>query len=630
MLMQIKDKASGWIAYLIVGLISVPFALWGINQYFYLGTDPVVLEVGDEDIPYSVFQSVYRERKQYLESVMEPQNVSEQLVQRETVNLLIRERIWGIEAERNGYFVTDLELADYIRNLPEFKQDGEFDQEKYRRIINLRGEPEAVFEESVRHTLLNNRVPRFIVETAFSLKNEKERYQKLLFQERGLRYVTLVAGQFIIPGSVSSTEVETYYEENLENFMRPEAVQLEYIELDEKELLNPDSVSTEQVVRYYTDNPDEFFAPEQLQIAHILFDVETHGEAGAWERMGTVYGELEKGVAFEKLSAEYSDDTLTAEQGGELPLVTYEDLGEEHIAETLASLSPGEFSTAIETSYGLQIFKLLNRISPHTASIDDASYDIRLELADQLAQEEFNDLLDQLGTLVYENVDSLEYPSENLGLEMKKTSWVSRSSNTGIMQYPRIKEAAFSEDVTLKGYNSEVIEVEAGHAVVVRVEGYKAARQKEFSEVKASITTELLLRKAFSLAEGKASSMTSALRAGSSLDSEARKAGLKVRDMGFVRRNAEGSDVERLIGGVAFRMRKPSDKKPSYRKLEHPENASYYIIELRKIRDGRPTEDETLPGEAFSYGKRELEAALLTLLGGSEIDISLDNLPQAQ
>ena len=628
MLMQIKDKASGWIAYLIVGLISVPFALWGINQYFYLGTDPVVLEVGGEDIPYSVFQSAYRERKQYLESVMGAQNVSEQLVQRETVNSLIRERIWSIEAEKNGYFVTDLELADYIRNLPEFTRDGEFDKEKYRRIIDLRGESEATFEESLRLTLLSNRVPRFIVETAFSLKNEKERYEKLLFQERGLRYVTLVAGQFIVPGGVSTTEVETYYEENPEKFTQPEAAQLQYIELDEKELLNPDSVSTEQVTRYYTDNPNEFFAPEQLQIAHILFDVEAHGEAGAWERIETVYGELEKGVDFEKLSAEYSDDSLTAERGGELPLVTYEDLGEEYIAETLASLSPGEFSTAIQTTYGLQIFKLLDRVSSRIISIDDASYDIRSELAEQLAQEEFNDMLDQLSSLVYENVDSLKYPAETLGLEVKKTSWVSRSSNTGIMQYPKIKEAAFAEDVTLRGYNSEVIEVEAGHAVVVRAEGYRTARQKEFSEVRASITTELLLSKAFLLAEAKASSMTRALRTGSNLDSEARKAGLKVHDMGFVRRDAEGTDVERLIGEAAFRMRKPGDNRPSYRKLEHPENASYYIIELRKVRVGRAIDEAVAASEAFSYNERELEAALLTLLGGADLDISLNDLPQ--
>ena len=628
MLMQIKDKASGWIAYLIVGLISVPFALWGINQYFYLGTDPVVLEVGGEDIPYSVFQSAYRERKQYLESVMGAQNVSEQLVQRETVNSLIRERIWSIEAEKNGYFVTDLELADYIRNLPEFTRDGEFDEEKYRRIIDLRGESEATFEESLRLTLLSNRVPRFIVETAFSLKNEKERYEKLLFQERGLRYVTLVAGQFIVPGGVSTTEVETYYEENPEKFTQPEAAQLQYIELDEKELLNPDSVSTEQVTRYYTDNPNEFFAPEQLQIAHILFDVEAHGVAGAWERIETVYGELEKGVDFEKLSAEYSDDSLTAERGGELPLVTYEDLGEEYIAETLASLSPGEFSTAIQTTYGLQIFKLLDRVSSRIISIDDASYDIRSELAEQLAQEEFNDMLDQLSSLVYENVDSLKYPAETLGLEVKKTSWVSRSSNTGIMQYPKIKEAAFAEDVTLRGYNSEVIEVEAGHAVVVRAEGYRTARQKEFSEVRASITTELLLSKAFLLAEAKASSMTRALRTGSNLDSVARKAGLKVHDMGFVRRDAEGTDVERLIGEAAFRMRKPGDNRPSYRKLEHPENASYYIIELRKVRVGRAIDEAVAASEAFSYNERELEAALLTLLGGADLDISLNDLPQ--
>ncbi len=628
MLMQIKDKASGWVAYLIVGLISVPFALWGINQYFYLGTDPVVLEVGGEEIPYSVFQATYRERKQYLESISGSQNISDQLVQRETINALVRERIWDIEAKKNGYFITDLELANYIENLPEFMRDGKFDKEKYQAIIDLRRESKAGFEESLRRTLLSSRVPRLIEETGFTLENERERYEKLLFQERGLRYATIAAGQFIVPGSVSATEVETFYEENIERFMQPEAVLLEYIELDEKELVDPDAVSTEQVTSYYETNPDEFFAPEQLRIAHILFDVAKHGELGVWERLATVYGELKKGAAFEKLAEEYSDDSLTAEQGGELPLISYEDLGEERIVEALESLSPDEFSTAIETVYGLQIFKLLGRVSSHRISIDNAGYQIRSELASQLAQEEFNDLLDQLGSLVYENVDSLKYPSESLGLKVKKTPWVSRSSNTGVMQYLKVKEAAFTEDVIQQGYNSEVLEVEAGHAVVVRAESYRPARQKEFSEVKAAITTELLLSKAFSLAGDKALSVVKALRGGADLDSEARKAGLRVHDLGFVKRDTESADKERFITEAAFRMRKPGENKPSYRKLEHPENASYYIIELMEIRDGQPTEEDWVGDEAFSYSNRELEAALLTLLGGSEIDVSLDSLPQ--
>ena len=34
MLTAIRYRVSGWIAYFIVLLISIPFALWGVDQYF--------------------------------------------------------------------------------------------------------------------------------------------------------------------------------------------------------------------------------------------------------------------------------------------------------------------------------------------------------------------------------------------------------------------------------------------------------------------------------------------------------------------------------------------------------------------------------------------------------------------
>ncbi|WP_420331502.1 SurA N-terminal domain-containing protein, partial [Pseudoalteromonas shioyasakiensis] len=33
MLQFIRDNAQGWIAWVIVGLIIIPFALWGLNEY---------------------------------------------------------------------------------------------------------------------------------------------------------------------------------------------------------------------------------------------------------------------------------------------------------------------------------------------------------------------------------------------------------------------------------------------------------------------------------------------------------------------------------------------------------------------------------------------------------------------
>ena len=50
MLQSIRDKAQGWFAWAIVILISVPFALWGIQEYLGVGAEPVMASVNDRDI----------------------------------------------------------------------------------------------------------------------------------------------------------------------------------------------------------------------------------------------------------------------------------------------------------------------------------------------------------------------------------------------------------------------------------------------------------------------------------------------------------------------------------------------------------------------------------------------------
>ena len=64
MLMSIREKAQGWIAWVIVILISIPFALFGIQEYLGADSDPVVAEVSGVDIKRSQLDEQLRELRQ--------------------------------------------------------------------------------------------------------------------------------------------------------------------------------------------------------------------------------------------------------------------------------------------------------------------------------------------------------------------------------------------------------------------------------------------------------------------------------------------------------------------------------------------------------------------------------------
>ena len=70
MLQNIRDRATGWIAYVIVIGISIPFALWGIDQYF-TGGNIIVAEVNDTKISAEkLLNNEYQDRLREMQSII--------------------------------------------------------------------------------------------------------------------------------------------------------------------------------------------------------------------------------------------------------------------------------------------------------------------------------------------------------------------------------------------------------------------------------------------------------------------------------------------------------------------------------------------------------------------------------
>ena len=55
MLSAIRNKSKGWVAYLIVGLITVPFALFGIQDYVSRSANSSIATVDGEDIDINIY-----------------------------------------------------------------------------------------------------------------------------------------------------------------------------------------------------------------------------------------------------------------------------------------------------------------------------------------------------------------------------------------------------------------------------------------------------------------------------------------------------------------------------------------------------------------------------------------------
>ena len=131
MLQSIRDKTSGWIAYLVIGLISIPFALWGINSYLGGGQEQAAAIVDGDEISVRQLDAGYARYRDRLRQVFGgtlPAAFDNELMLKEQVlGQIIEERVLLNYTDSKGYRVGDqviVLLADLL--VSHFSETGDF------------------------------------------------------------------------------------------------------------------------------------------------------------------------------------------------------------------------------------------------------------------------------------------------------------------------------------------------------------------------------------------------------------------------------------------------------------------------------------------------------------------------
>ena len=143
MLQTIRDRAHGWIAWAIIVLISIPFALWGIQSYLGVGAEPIVahvngVEIAQRDLDRQV-QTARMQLRERLGADYDPNRFDDKRLREEVLDDMIRETLLMDVARRLGMRVSDDELRARILVEPAFQRDGRFDNATYERVLELQG-----------------------------------------------------------------------------------------------------------------------------------------------------------------------------------------------------------------------------------------------------------------------------------------------------------------------------------------------------------------------------------------------------------------------------------------------------------------------------------------------------------
>ena len=629
MLQEIRDRATSWVAYIIIGLLILSFALWGIGEYFGGGPARPIATVNGNDITTQQLNQQVQQRKQMLQSVLgenyQQQYPDESILRQQVAQDMVQTELLRQEVDDAGFAISDASLIKRIHQIPQFQTDGKFDPDLYRRLLESQRLNKAQWENELREQDKLRQFENSMAVSSFIPKSELQRFQSISEQTRDFKYALVSVKPEEI--TVSDEEIEKYYQENKQLYLTPEQLKLSYIELKEQDIADNTNVTADDAKSIYESQLERYMSAELRKARHIMFKVpsELGTDAIEWdeaiEKAKGLVQQLDDGADFAELAKQHSEDTLSAEKGGDMGFIAPGDFTNKDLEDALFKLKIGENSNPVRTEQGVQILQLVEIDEPEQEPFEAVREKIINERKGQIAQERFIEVADEIANLVVEQPDDLEEASESFELPIKETELLNANSSDSIFAYPKVKNLAFSNDVMVEKLNSDLIQVADGHAIAFRVLEHKESTQKPLAEVSDSIKGLLSVRKAAEIASKKGSELYLKLLGGTSLDSIASENNLELVSHGAIRR--DDNRVPFQISDRAFSLEKPADGKTSADGVAQPDG-SYALIELSAVIAGSTDVDDTKAqqlSQRVNYGRREFSAVIDAIKAEGDVQI---------
>ena len=630
MLTSIRERATGWIAWAIVILITIPFALWGVNSYFSGGTNVNVAEFDGEEIDYQTYQrALYNERERVRQQY--GQNISADFLSgnilgRQVVNRLANEILLYRYANDQGIRISDEQLVEAILSSPGFQtEDGKFSRDQYERVLQFSGYSPSQFEEIQRNSAAVQQIQTGFIESVLPMDDAVDDILKVLKQKRIGEYSVIEPSRFLSESEVSEEEIQASYDRDKDRYKEEGRVKVQYIELllsDFAKNLTPD----EETLRdQYNADTERYLQAEQRSVSHILLKTEGDEDAGANYLASQLVERLRAGEDFGALAAEYSADVGSAENEGSIGWIGRGATVPEF--EVVAfSLKVGETSEPVKTNFGIHIIQVNEIESEKVKDFEE----VRGELVEQVKREraelEMFETSEELRNIAYEQPDSLDPAADALGLNLEVSEWFTRTEGTGIAENPAVRAAAFSDELLQQEFNSDVIQIDDGHLVVLRKNQFQAAEQLQLAEVKAEITEKLLALKSTAKAQGFAEELIKELKDGGDWNQVLSENGLSVTEIP----SSDNESTEPLsfdIAKIVYSAEKPSPEKVVYGGSPVGDD-QYLIFRLADVVSGdtaSASEDERQGIENAvrqRFGVGLFETYVTQLRDGIEIDIN--------
>lgn len=496
------------VAQIILALITVPFALWGMESYLRdSGGSSDAAKVGGSKISTGEFQQALREQQDRLRPALggrDPAMLDSPELRRAVLDNLVQRRLLSLHASKSNMSVSNEQLARFIAAVPQLQENGQFSPQRYEALIASQNMSKAMFEYNVRQDMTVQQGIAAVANASLVGKSASDQWVGMQLEEREISEAALRPELFSAQVKVTPEAIKAFYEANLKKFELPEQLRIEYLVLSRDKLGEQITVTDDDIKAWYQSHADRYKQPEERRASHVLIAANKDAPAeqikAAEAKAADVASQARKAPGdFAKLAKQYSQDPGSAEKGGDLDWFARGAMVKP-FEEAVFSLKEGQVSDVVRSDFGFHVIKLTGVRPERGRALDEVKGEIAAELKAQAAAKKYLESAEGFSNTVYEQADSLKPAAEKFKLTIQQSDWlVKGAAAQGPLANPKLIAAVFSDDAIKNKRNTEAVEVAPNVLVAAHVLEHKPAAQQSLETVTPTIEKFLTHQEAVKL-----------------------------------------------------------------------------------------------------------------------------------
>ncbi len=552
MLRGIHKASSTWlgkgILAVIMGVLVISFAIWGIGDIFRGFGQNSAITVGGTEITLEHLRTFYndqlRQISRRLGRPITPEQARALGIDRQVIGRLVAETTLDQQAKAMGLGISDAEIAKRIVNDPNFRgPTGQFDRARFEQLIREAGYTEGRFVAAQRDVMLRRQLAQSLAGDIHVSNAAIDAVNRFRSEQRAIAYLALGAPQAGDIPAPTAEQLEKFFDNHKAAFRAPEYRKVTLLTLSPSVIAKPQDVSDADAKAYYDQHQAEFGTPERREVKQVVFPSADAAQAAR--------DKIDKGTSFADLVKERGLKPSDTDLG----MVARSAIISPDIAQAAFSLKPGEVSQPIQGAFGT-VLVTVGKIEPGSQkSLAEVAPQIKKQIAESRAKDKIENLRDKIEDERAAG-STLAEAGQKLGLNVRIIDAVDRAGRgpdgnpiADLPQTPNVVQAAFATDI---GVDNEALQMPSGGYLYFSVTGITPSRERKLDEVKQQVEERWRDDEIAKRLKAKTDEMVGKLKGGATLEELAGQTGLQVQNQAGLQRGKPAGFLPEQLVQAAF------------------------------------------------------------------------------